>query len=91
MAEHITDYERLAKLGQQRAALHDERSIDFLLRDRTRIRAKMDNDCPTLDFYGSFYIEPRDERICARREEIRSRMGEACRIDRFRRMVPRIP
>ncbi len=25
MAEHITDYERLAELGQQRAALHDER------------------------------------------------------------------
>lgn len=73
------------------AALADERSIDFLLRDRTRIRAKMDDDCRTLDFYGSFYIEPRDERICARREEIRSRMGEACRIDRFRRMVPQIP
>jgi hypothetical protein len=73
------------------AALHDERSVDFLLRDRTRIRAKMDDDCPTLDFYGSFYFQPRDERICARREEIRSRMGQACRIDRFRRMVPRIP
>ncbi|WP_295660324.1 ABC-F family ATP-binding cassette domain-containing protein [uncultured Nocardioides sp.] len=25
MAEHLTDYERLAELGQQRAALHDER------------------------------------------------------------------
>ncbi len=73
------------------AALADERSVDFLLRDRTRIRAKMDSDCATLDFYGSFYIEPRDERICARREEIRSRMGEACRIDHFRRMVPQIP
>jgi hypothetical protein len=73
------------------AALADERSVDFLLRDRTRIRAKMDDDCPTLDFYGSFYIEPRDERICARREEIRSRMGEVCRIDRFTRMVPQFP
>lgn len=73
------------------AALAGERSIDFLLRDRSRIRAKMDDDCPTLDFYGSFYILPRDERICARREEIRSRMGETCRIARFRRMVPQLP
>lgn len=73
------------------AALADERSVDFLLRDRSRIRAEMDDDCPTLDFYGSFYISPRDQRICARREEIRSRIGGACRINRFRRMVPRLP
>lgn len=73
------------------ATLANERSVDFLLRDRSRIRAEMDDDCPTLDFYGSFYITPRDERICVRREEIRSRMGEACRINRFRRMVPQLP
>lgn len=73
------------------AALAEDRSIDFLLRDRTRMRAKMDDDCPTLDFYGSFYIEPRDERICAKREEIKSRIGGACRIERFRRLVPQIP
>jgi len=73
------------------AALSDERSIDFLLRDRSRIRAKMDADCPTLDFYGSFYIEPKDHRICAHREEIRSRIGGSCRIERFRRLVPKLP
>lgn len=70
------------------AALADERSIDLLLRDRTRMRAQMDNDCPTLDFYGNFYIQPRDERICAKRDEIRSRIGGSCRIEKFRRMVP---
>ena len=73
------------------AALADERSVDFLLRDRTRIRAKMDSDCSTLEYYRVFYIEPRDERICAKREEIRGRMGETCRINRFRRMVPQLP
>lgn len=73
------------------AALGNERSVDFLLRDRTRIRAKMDGACPTLEYYGVFYIEPRDERICAKREEIRGRMGETCRISRFRRMVPQLP
>lgn len=71
------------------AALANERSVDFLLRDRTRIRARMDDDCPTLDFYGNFYIQPEDERVCAKRDEIRSRIGGSCRIEKFRRMVPR--
>lgn len=71
------------------AALGDERSVDFLLRDRTRMRARMDDACPTLDFYGSFYIQPEDDRICAKREEIKSRIGDSCRIERFRRMEPR--
>jgi hypothetical protein len=57
------------------AALGDARSVDFLLADRSRIRARMDEDCPTLDFYGNFYI--------------RSRIGGSCRIEKFRRMVPR--
>jgi hypothetical protein len=71
------------------AALGGERSIDFLLSDRTRIRARMDDDCPTLDFYGNFYIQPEDEKVCAKRDEIRSRIGGSCRIEKFRRMVPR--
>lgn len=71
------------------AALGDERSVDFLLTDRSRIRARMDDDCPTLDFYGNFYIQPEDEKVCAKRDEIRSRIGGSCRIAKFRRMVPR--
>ena len=71
------------------AALGDSRSVDFLLSDRSRIRARMDDDCPTLDFYGNFYIQPEDERICAKRDEIRSRIGGSCRIEKFRRMVPK--
>ena len=71
------------------ATLAEDRSIDFLLRDRRRIRAKMDSECPTLDFYGGFYLQPADDRICARREEIRNRVGGSCRIERFRTLVPR--
>lgn len=71
------------------AALADQRSVDFLLNDRSRIRAKMDDDCPTLDFYGNFYIQPEDDNVCAKRDEIRSRIGGSCRIEKFRRMVPR--
>ena len=65
-------------------------SIDFLLRDRTRIRAVMDNECPALDFYRGFYLQPDDERICAKRDTIRSRVGGSCRIERFRTLVPQL-
>lgn len=70
------------------AALAADNSIDFLLRDRRRVRAEMDSDCPALDFYDGFYLQSEDEKVCARRDEIRSRMGGSCRIERFRTMVP---
>jgi hypothetical protein len=65
-------------------------SIDFLLRNRTRVRAVMDNECPALDFYKGFYLQPDDERICAKRETIRNRVGGSCRIERFRTLVPQL-
>ncbi len=72
------------------AMLSGPSSIDFVLRNRQRIRAKMDSECPALDFYGGFYLQPEDDRICAKREEIRSRVGGSCQIDRFRRLTPRV-
>lgn len=65
-------------------------SIDFVLRDRSRVRAIMDNECPALDFYKGFYLQPDDDRICAKRETIRSRVGGTCRIERFRNLVPQV-
>ena len=65
-------------------------SIDFLLRDRTRIRAIMDNECPALDFYGGLYLQPDDDRICAKRETIRNRVGGSCRIERFKILTPQL-
>ena len=72
------------------AMLSGPSSIDFVLRDRNRIRAYMDSECPALDFYGGFYLQPDDERICAKRDFVRSRVGGSCRIDRFRRLEPRV-
>lgn len=63
-------------------------TIDFVLRDRQRIRARIDDDCTALDFYDGFYVQPADDRLCAKRDEIRSRMGASCRIERFRTLVP---
>ncbi len=72
------------------ATLSSRTSIDFLLRDRQRVRAEMDSECPPLDFYRGFYLQPDDERICARREYVRSRDGGSCRIERFRRLEPQV-
>jgi hypothetical protein len=71
------------------AAMASPSAIDFVLRDRRRVRAKFDSDCAGLDFYGGFYVEPRDQAVCAKREEIRSRAGSTCRIERFKSLVPK--
>jgi hypothetical protein len=65
-------------------------SIDFIMRRGRLIRARLDNDCEGLDFYGGFYVQPEDRRICARRDTIRSRVGASCRIDKFRSLVPKV-
>ena len=70
------------------AVLSGRSSIDFLLVNHGRIRARMDEDCTALDFYGGFYLQPKDDNVCADRDEIRSRMGGSCRIDKFRLLVP---
>ncbi|HEY9554606.1 hypothetical protein [Allosphingosinicella sp.] len=71
------------------AALLGQNSVDLLLRDSSRIRAKLENSCPALDYYYGFYISPNaDGRICADRDVIRSRMGGQCEIDSFRRLRP---
>ena len=71
------------------AAMASQSTIDFVLRDRRRVRAELDSDCAGLDFYGGFYVEPQDGAVCAKREEIRSRAGSTCRIERFRSLEPR--
>ena len=71
------------------AAMTGQSSIDFVLRDRRRVRAELDNDCAGLDYYDGFYLEPQDGSVCAKREEIRSRAGSTCRIERFRSLEPR--
>ena len=72
------------------ASLQPGGEIDFLLNGRRRMRAEFDRDCPAIDFYRGFYIEARDERLCARRDSLRSRMGGSCEIRRFRKLTPRL-
>jgi len=72
------------------AMLSGRSSVDFVLRDRRRFRAEFDSDCPALDFYDGFYVQPDDDRLCVRRDVIRSRMGGSCRIERFSRLLPHV-
>lgn len=67
------------------ATLLGRNSVDLVLRDNSRIRAKLERSCPALDYYHGFYISPgADGKICADRDSIRSRVGGACEIDAFR-------
>ena len=72
------------------AILSSPDSIDILLRNRQRMRARLDNDCDGLDFYGSLYLQTDDGKFCANRDSIHSRMGATCRIEKFRTLVPRV-
>jgi hypothetical protein len=75
----------------RRALLSGREGVDFVLANRARVRAELDEDCPALDFYAGFYLQPQDDqRLCARRDAIHSRMGGSCTIERFKQLVPRL-
>lgn len=74
----------------RRAVLSGKEQVDFVLADRRRVRAQFDEDCPALDFYGGFYLQAQDDRLCARRDAIHSRMGGSCTIERFKQLEPRL-
>ena len=74
------------------ATLAARNSVDFILRNNNRIRARLEKSCPALDYYNGFYISPNaDGMICADRDSIRSRVGGECEIDRFRTLSPARP
>ena len=63
--------------------------VDLLLRGGTRMRAKLEDRCPALDYYNGFYLKPgADGKICEDRDAIHTRSGGKCEIERFRRLVP---
>lgn len=72
------------------AAFGGEEGVDFVLTGNRRIRAKLEDDCPALDFYSGFYLKPTaDGQVCADRDAIRSRSGAVCPIGRLRTLVPK--
>lgn len=74
------------------ASLLSARSVDLILRDNSRLRARLESRCPALDYYRGFYVNATaDGRICADRDSIRSRAGGECQIDAFRSLTPERP
>jgi hypothetical protein len=71
------------------AVLSGPQQVDFIITGGARVRAKLDEDCPALDFYGGFYLQPEDERVCAGRDAVHSRIGGSCTISKFKQLVPK--
>lgn len=70
------------------AAISAPDSIDLMIDDGSRIRARLDDDCPPLDYYSGYYLKPtQDGMVCADRDAIRSRSGGSCPIEEFKRLV----
>ena len=71
------------------AALGARNSVDLILTNSQRYRARFGKQCRAADFYAGFYIEPTDDgSLCAGRDDIQARSGMACEVDSFRRLVP---
>ena len=74
------------------ASISPDGDIDLIVTDGRRLRAKLDRDCPTLNFYGGFYLKrSKDGKFCARRDVLRTRSGRQCEISRFRLLIPKNP
>ena len=72
------------------ALLSGPEQVDFIVGNGARVRAKLDDDCPALDFYAGFYLQPQDQRLCVGRDAIHSRMGGSCTIEQFRQLIPKL-
>ena len=72
------------------APLSGPQQVDFVLAGGPRrMRAELEEDCPALDFYKGFYLQPQDAQLCAGRDAIHVRTGGSCTIERFRQLVPK--
>ena len=72
------------------ALLSSPEQVDFILAGGARVRAKFDEDCPGLNFYGGFYLQPQDAQLCAGRDAVHSRIGGSCTIDHFKQLIAKV-
>ena len=64
-------------------------SIDLVVRGGSRVRAKLDTGCQSVDLRFGFYVRPNpDGQLCSGRDMIHARSGGQCEIERFRMLVP---
>ena len=71
------------------ATVNGPRSLDLIMRNGARLRAKLQKNCAPLDYYSGFYLKPSaDGKVCQDRDAVHSRSGGACEIDAFRKLTP---
>lgn len=71
------------------ASIPTDDRVDLMMRGGERLRARLDKRCRTIDYYTGFYVTAgHDGQVCARRDAIRTRSGDECGIDKFRRLTP---
>ena len=62
-------------------------AVDLLMTDGRRMRARLDKDCRSADFYSGLYLKPGpDGQVCADRDAFRVRSGTRCQIHDFRQL-----
>ncbi|MEP2736141.1 MAG: hypothetical protein ABJP34_07560 [Erythrobacter sp.] len=58
------------------------------LRDRRVLTVKLEKSCRSRDFYSGFYVEKnKDGKLCVDRDELHSRSGAKCEVERMRQLV----
>lgn len=58
------------------------------LRDRRVVTLRVKKSCRARDFYSGFYVESnKDGKLCVDRDELLSRSGAKCEVERMRQLV----
>ncbi|APG62268.1 hypothetical protein LPB140_05010 [Sphingorhabdus lutea] len=64
-------------------------SLEIITKDNHRVKAYLADKCSARDFYAGAYVErSADGKLCVDRDEIHSRTGTLCKIDKLRLLVP---
>ena len=72
------------------ASFSQTESLDLLVVDGQRLRARFSDQCTAIDYYSGAYLKPApDGQVCAKRDSIRSRSGHPCLIQGFKRLTPK--
>lgn len=71
------------------AIVEGERTLQLFSAPGERYRAHFGRSCRGADFYSGFYIAPsKDGSLCAGRDDLHTRNGSTCEVQRFTRLVP---
>ena len=71
------------------AIVEGERTLQLFSAPGERDRAQFGRSCRGADFYSGFYIAPsKDGSLCAGRDDLHTRNGSTCEVQRFTRLVP---